>query len=110
MEWTARVELARKALAAAVVFEGPDAEMYKQDFLFALRETDTFHPFNTDYALESLEEDQLFEMFCEMESLVLNHYADPWNHAPGYKAPAKVSADPEDALDEFEKLLDNAVV
>ena len=72
-----------------------------EDFLFALKATDTFHPFDSDYAMEEERMGPLEEMFYEMECLVVNHYMNIWNHHPGYAKPESVTVDVERALERY---------
>ncbi len=106
--WKEKTAIMRKAIADSVLFSGPQKEDCMVNFLFLLAETDTFHPFDTDFALNKMDEDDIFSMFCDVENNVLSFYADPWNHPPGYQMP-EVAFDPEFATDTFFKELDKVV-
>jgi hypothetical protein len=75
--------------------------------VFLLNETDTFHPFETDLAMERMDEDSLYIMFCDIESIIIEHFNNPWNHAPGYIKPKKVEFSAGVALDKFLTLVDS---
>lgn len=101
MNWKQKVAAVRNVFAANVAFSGRNADAFREDFLFTLRETDTFHPFDNDCALTHNDEDDLYNMFAEMEDKVQEHYDNPWNHAPGYKAPEGITIDISKCVDEY---------
>ena len=98
MQWKDKVRLMREALKATVKFSDTQ---FKDYFEFQLDETDTFHPFDTDGALTHMEEEDLFEMFCDVENIIREHFNDPWNFPPGYVKPTSIEFDPGEALDLF---------
>jgi len=100
MQWKDKVRLMRQTLKDTVKFSDPQ---FKEYFEFSLNETDTFHPFDTDSALTFMEEEDLFEMFCNVENIIRDHFEDPWNFPPGYKKPESIEFDPGEALDIFMK-------
>ncbi len=98
MQWQDKVRLMREALKETVKFSDPQ---FKDYFEFQLAETDTFHPFNTDAALTHMEEHDLFEMFCDVEDTIREHFNDAWNFPPGYVKPENIEFEPGAALDLF---------
>lgn len=100
MQWKDKVRLMRETLKETVKFS--DAQ-FKEYFEFQLDETDTFHPFNTDGALTQMEQHDLFEMFCDVEEIIRDHFNDAWNFPPGYVKPKTIDFEPGEALDIFLK-------
>lgn len=100
MQWKDKVRLMREALKATVKFSDTQ---FKDYFEFQLDETDTFHPFDTDGALTHMEVEDLFEMFCDVENIIREHFNDVWNFPPGYVKPTNIEFDPGEALDIFLK-------
>lgn len=100
MQWKDKTRLMRDVLKDTVKFS--DAQ-FKEYFEFQLTETDTFHPFDTDAALTLMEEEDLFEMFCDVENIIRGHFDDAWNFPPGYVKPETIEFDPGEALDLFLK-------
>jgi hypothetical protein len=100
MQWQDKVRLMRETLKATVKFSDTQ---FKDYFEFQLVETDTFHPFDTDAALNTMEEHDLFEMFCDVEDIIREHFDDAWNFPPGYVKPEGIEFEPGEALDIFLK-------
>jgi hypothetical protein len=100
MQWKDKTRLMRQVLKDTVKFS--DAQ-FKEYFEFQLDETDTFHPFDSDAALTLMEDDDLFEMFCDVENIIRGHFDDAWNFPPGYVKPASIDFEPGAALDLFLK-------
>jgi len=100
MQWKDKTRLMRQVLKDTVKFS--DAQ-FKEYFEFQLAETDTFHPFDTDAALNTMEEHDLFEMFCDVEIIIDAHFDEPFNFPPGYVKPEGIEFDPGEALDLFLK-------
>lgn len=100
MQWKDKVRLMRETLKATVKFS--DAQ-FKEYFEFELDETDTFHPFDTDGALTLMEPHDLFEMFCDVEEIIRDHFNDAANFPPGYVKPDSIDFEPGEALDIFLK-------
>lgn len=100
MQWKDKTRLMRQVLKDTVKFS--DAQ-FKEYFEFQLMETDTFHPFDTDAALTHMEEHDLFEMFCDVEEIILDHFNDAANFPPGYVKPESIEFEPGAALDLFLK-------
>ena len=117
MKWAQVNQILRNAFAKGVTVE---PEEYREYFLFELRETDTFHPWDTDSWLCELThntnldevdrddlESALAECLCEMEDKLYDWFDDRYNHAPGYTKPDTVKFDIDIAFTEFfAKLLD----
>lgn len=103
MQWKDKVGLMRQTLKETVKFTGDSGPALKLYFDFELDETDTFHPFDTDGALTLMEEEDLFEMFCDVENIIRGHFDDAWNFPPGYVKPEGIEFDPSEALDLFLK-------
>lgn len=108
MDWAKKVELMRQTLVDTVKFEGAGSAGFAEYFRITLLATDTFHPFNTDSALNSMDEDGLWNMFAESGELITEHFQNPWNHHPGYTAPAKVKFHVGNATERFLDLVDDA--
>jgi hypothetical protein len=116
--WPAVVDEFRVLLMENVQFTGIDRE-HTLDligyFRMTVRQTDTFHPFNTDrdldIALRGLPErcdyrsvkrywawkngrmqveDAVYEMLMECKDTITDHFADPWNFPPGYRKPVDI--------------------
>lgn len=104
MQWKNKVRLMQIATYRNTKFL--DDEGHREYFLDALQATDTFHPFDTDYAMESMDEDALYNMFCDIGGIIQEHFSDPWNHAPGYVPPAGIEYDAEGALATFLTLVE----
>jgi hypothetical protein len=100
MKWEDKVNLMRETLKETVKFSDTQ---FKDYFEFQLAETDTFHPFDTDAALTHMEEHDLFEMFCDVEDIIREHFDDAWNFPPGYVKPEGIEFEPGEALDVFLK-------
>jgi hypothetical protein len=100
MQWQDKVRLMRETLKETVKFSDPQ---FKDYFEFQLVETDTFHPFDTDAALNNMEEHDLFEMFCDVEEIIRDHFDNAWNFPPGYVKPEGIEFEPGEALDIFLK-------
>ena len=121
MKWAQVNTMLRNAFAAGVQIEPKEHYDY---FLFELRETDTFHPWDTDGELCSLTadtdltevdqeavEDAAWECLGEMEYKLEEWIYDSMNHAPGYKEPTKVTIRLDVAMDCFlARLLDPETV
>lgn len=113
--WSKVVDAFRDIVLANVSFEA-DTPAQKADFMGYMKEmvkeTDTFHPFDSDHELSralfmvpqrvdyrsvksyrawkrSREQvlDALFEMLCEVEDKIRDHFSDEWNFAPGMFRP-----------------------
>jgi len=108
----------KKILVENVSFVGRDASHtadLARSFAFEVRETDRFHPYNSDgelsraldrmpdrcnyrniksyWAFKNGKEyvaDGLYAVLEEMEELVRDHYKDSWNFAPGYVKPVEI--------------------
>lgn len=121
MKWAEVNKMLRNSFAAAVQIEPQE---YYDYFLIELRETDTFHPWDTDSYLcelthntdlSEVDRDELdqaaWECITEMADKLEDWLSDKWNHAPGYQKPSKVTIKPEVALDVFlARLLDPETV
>jgi len=103
MQWQDKVRLMRETLKETVKFRGDSCPTLKIYFEFELDETDTFHPFDTDSALTHMEEEDLFEMFCDAENIIREHFDNAWNFPPGYVKPEGIEFEPGEALDVFLK-------
>jgi hypothetical protein len=104
MEWKNKVRLMEIAMYRNTKFA--DNEGHREYFLDAIQTTDTFHPFDTDYALESMDEGDLYNMFCDIGGIIEEHFRDVWNHAPGYVPPAGIEYNAEAALATFLQLVE----
>ena len=117
MKWAEVNTMLRNSFAASVQMEPKEHYEY---FLIELRETDTFHPWDSDGVLcelthntdlSEVDEDELdaaaWECITEMTTRLEDWLYDVWNHPPGYKKPTKLVLKPEVALDLFlARLLD----
>lgn len=116
--WSQVVDEFRKILCENVTFVGVDASHSKDlngYFAMTVRETDRFHPFNSDgelsRALDRMPkrcdyrsiksywawkngryavEDALFEMLLECMDDIRDHFEDSWNFSPGYRKPVEI--------------------
>lgn len=115
MKWSQVNQALRDSFAAAVNIEPAE---HKDYMLFELRETDTFHPRDTDSWLceltsdiEAADQDELeeaaWQCLCEMEERVHDWFADAWNHAPGYVKPTALDCRADVAMDIFMRRLDD---
>lgn len=110
--WPKVIDEFRKIVKEGVSFVGPE---HAAEFRFELRETDRFHPWNSDDMLDralsrmpsrcdyrSLKsywawrdgryaiENALDEMLFEVEEIIRDYYLEPRNFAPGYILPTEV--------------------
>ena len=106
--WAAVVQELRKLTFDSVAFKGDGKEYFR----LQLFQTDTFHPFYTaaeedlDRALKNMPEsvnyrncnsywawkdgkldlqDAIVDWLYEVECLIVDHFADAWNFAPGFR-------------------------
>jgi hypothetical protein len=111
--WPAVVEEFRKIVQEGVSFSKQDET---DGFHFELRQTDRFHPFDSDGELDralqkmpkrcdyrSLKsywawkngkyaiEEALDEMLYEVEDAIRDHYSNSWNFAPGFRLPKEIN-------------------
>lgn len=110
--WSAVIDEFRAIVKEGVSFVGPE---HAVQFRCELRETDRFHPWNSDDMLDralsrmpkrcdyrSLKsywawkdgrldiQEALDEMLYEVEDTIRDYYSEPWNFAPGYVLPREV--------------------
>lgn len=119
MKWAQVNQAMRDCFAACVKITPAE---YQDYFLFELKETDTFHPRDTDSWLcelttdiDNADQDELeeaaWQCLCEMEERVQDWFEDVWNHAPGYLKPEEVKIDADVALGLFmNRLVDTETV
>lgn len=116
--WSAVINEFRKILCENVTIVGVN-DTHSKDlngyFKMTVRETDRFHPWNSDgelsHALDKMPkrcdyrsiksywawkngrttvEDALFEMLQECMDNIREHFEDSWNFSPGYRKPVEI--------------------
>lgn len=117
--WSKVVDELRQIVIKNTVFKGANENRTKElhaYFKLMMLETDTFHPYNSDGNL-SRELDRmpdrcnyrsvesywewkdsredvmvaLMEVYDEINDLIEEHFADPWNFPPGYTPPVSIT-------------------
>jgi len=116
--WALLVDLLREEMIEATKIEGQNPAHTKDlngYFRMTMRGTDTFHPFGHDRDLDgaftrlpsycnyrsidsywgykgAMEElvSRTYDYFIAMETLIRDHFANPWNFPPRYSPPKSV--------------------